>query len=260
MSDFFRQLVARHQGNADMVQPWIPPRFATETDTFVSSAISWGAMEPGLEPEPEPAARDLPSPGTMPLRPVSPPIQPHSSVLPGSTPLDSSTHLETVTSWMQQMEHNAANMSEIRVLSVPERIAPPAIVPPAVSSIAPQVASAIGTTLSTRLPIEPSERPVHPPTHSFTEPLPTPPGDTATLPARSSSPLPPFSSPLPSITPIQSSLPLLQTPTIKINIGRVEIRALPASPASPPAPRRATPVQRPALSLDAYLQQRNRRQ
>ncbi len=43
-------------------------------------------------------------------------------------------------------------------------------------------------------------------------------------------------------------------PTIRVHIGRIEIRGAPAAPAPRPAP----PRRQPALSLDQYLQRRNR--
>lgn len=46
----------------------------------------------------------------------------------------------------------------------------------------------------------------------------------------------------------------LPPPTIRITIGRVEVRAVGPSKTSPPAP---APSPRPALSLDEYLKQRN---
>jgi hypothetical protein len=44
-------------------------------------------------------------------------------------------------------------------------------------------------------------------------------------------------------------------PTVRVNIGRIEVRAITPSP--PPVPRPASALPGPVLSLDAYLKQRN---
>ena len=50
-------------------------------------------------------------------------------------------------------------------------------------------------------------------------------------------------------------------PTIRVDIGRIEVRAItPPPPMSPPAQRTAPARPGTALSLDDYLKQRNGRQ
>ena len=51
------------------------------------------------------------------------------------------------------------------------------------------------------------------------------------------------------------SVPEPPTPTVRVNIGRIEVRAI--TPPPPPVRRPATTRSAPALSLDAYLKQRN---
>jgi hypothetical protein len=72
-------------------------------------------------------------------------------------------------------------------------------------------------------------------------------------------PIPSSIEPIVPVQPIPMPMPTIQLPTVRVTIGRVEIRAVSAPAVSPPEPRRAIPVRRPALSLDAYLQQRSRR-
>ena len=71
----------------------------------------------------------------------------------------------------------------------------------------------------------------------------------AALPAPVSHKVPPTPAPLPILPPAA----IAQT-TIRVNIGRIDIRAVHTTP-SAPAPRQA-PVRRPLVSLEDYLKQR----
>jgi hypothetical protein len=52
-----------------------------------------------------------------------------------------------------------------------------------------------------------------------------------------------------------TSTPKPPAPTIRVNIGRIDVRAI--TPHPPPVRRDAPARSGPVLSLDAYLQQRN---
>ncbi len=235
MSNFFRQLVARHQGNAETVQPWIPTRFAADGGESPPSELPWGERwaETAVA-----APRSLPRQPVLPPRvgqePASPPppIQPIPSV-PTVILADTPTRIETVTRWLHQVERDSpiAQPSESMALPLAGSIAAPTV-----QSFVPVIETATPTVL----PLESPER--------------SPTLTTLVLP-----PIPSSIEPIVPVQPIPMPMPTIQLPTVRVTIGRVEIRAVSAPAVSPPEPRRAIPVRRPALSLDAYLQQRSRR-
>lgn len=234
MSNFFRQLVARHQGNAETVQPWIPTRFAAVGGESPPTGLPWGERW---------AETAVAAPQSLPLQPVllprveqepasPPPIQPLPSV-PTVTPADTPTRIETVTRWLHQVERDSpiAQPSESMALPLAGSIAAPTV---------QSFVSVIETATPTVLPLESPER--------------SPTLTTLVLP-----PIPSSIELSVPVQPIPMPMPTIQPPTVRVTIGRVEIRAISAPAVSPPEQRRAIPVRRSALSLDAYLQQRSRR-
>jgi hypothetical protein len=240
MSNFFHQLVARHQGNVESVQPWIPTRFASDGGESPATEVLWEERWAAAAP-----SRSVPPKPVFP-----PPIQAFpsaSSVAPANT----TTRIETVTRWIHQVERDSS------IANPPEPIAPahpPSIVPPTVEPSVQQSVPVSETASPTILLMESPERLPSTPT--------VPQESLRRSPTLTASVVPPSPSPIEPIAPVQPSqppLPSLQPPTVRVTIGRVEIRTVSAPAASTLEPRRTTPVRRPALSLDAYLQQRSRR-
>lgn len=257
MSDFFRQLVARHQGHAGLVQPLLPNRFGGWVDEPAAPKPPWAEVVAETVAAPGPVVT---APNLAGIEAVVPPasrvVPLNPGILPASRSVTPTSRLETVTQWIHQVEQvstvtNVSNVGAMPSLDgPPPPVQIPPVVPPALQS--PAIASS---------PLPVQDFPVERPARSLV-PEPISPDGPAPVPAPTLLPDPPSLAAIP-IAPAPSAPPPLLPPTplpiIRVTIGRVEIRANPAVPVAPPAPRRTPPSQRPALSLDAYLHQRSRR-
>jgi hypothetical protein len=244
MSDFFRQLVARHQGHVALVQPLLPNRFGEwGNEPAAEPLLGEGAAETAAVPRTVTRGPNLSSVEAV-APSVSPIVSPNPDIGPARLPVTPPSRLETVTQWIHQVERvsTVTAASDLKATQPPDtpqkppaQISPP-VMPPALQ---PQAIA------SSFLPVPNSA--VEPPARS------TAPAILPSPPSLSVIPI----APAPSTPP--PTLPPTPLPSIRVTIGRVEIRANPATTVTPPAPRRISPSQRPALSLDAYLHQRSRR-
>ncbi len=282
MSDFLQQLVARSQGRLDTVQPLIAPRFATGgwelavTEVTPAAAASSPPPVPGGTPATASSSPQTVSEGTLSPVPFSSPAstappappslsEPSSSASPPSSVLPSESPASLKPLEDRSIDPISRSAAE-GVGSLSAAPVPPPSLPPAGERIVQWFHAEIA-------PIAPAPAPpaaiAGPPGQEGAPGTPGMAGPAGPVgpggPAGTSETCSPSVTPvfgMPAISPLPSpplALPDSRpAPTVKVSIGRLEVRAV--SP-TPPAPvtKRPKPLRRPAVSLDQYLQQRSGR-
>ncbi len=243
MSDYLNNIVSRSLSVADVVQPRVPHLFeqtaaaipvdvapAPTGENAVETMIVAGEVQPSTytPPPPSPVNPEVATPFFEQFRPA--PVQ-HA---PLATPMlqEPSSPIIEVTS--RNADPEAVNESAMHARSVPER-APVTQQPRTVNHNDDRIA---GAMLPSRVgPVTQSEPSVA--VHR---------SDPVSPNTRNSS----ISQAVPAARP-QQNLVEQQLPPIKINIGRVDVRAIMPA-AAPVVSHSARP--KPALSLESYLKQR----
>ncbi|MEL7067757.1 MAG: hypothetical protein AAGN15_03780 [Cyanobacteria bacterium J06581_3] len=282
MSNFFQQLITRHQGEADIVMPLVPSPFETLNTPFDSAAFSTDDASTATDRATDTFARP---------KPVVPPTQPSIHRTPDnfSTPQPSSTATEgsiaipsvppvalpptpqpspasvvsapassrppTPSTQPSQSITNTTSPANERLETITqwiEKTVPQSMSPPT-TSISAGKSSPAPVLQSSALRSPPKDVTIPPPSRPIAEhsrsPLFSSPANISQLP------------PPPSLTPILTAPPLPPppTPTVQVAIGRIEIRATRPATSTLTPQARQTVQQRPTVSLDQYLQQQNRR-
>jgi hypothetical protein len=271
MTDYLEHLAARALGQADLVRPRLPglfepldPSEAAATEPFRAQEIerpSGRAAPVDARPEPEKSVRRSPKSASPTAAGQRPPMAD-----PGRASIASST-------------------SSARPSIEPQRDGPPAetAAPPRESPL-PAVSATEVEPLPTRQAATPragsaaSSDPGGPPSWPGPRPpaIPREPPTVAASPRGTvggpprSAPQSPIELPSPPVRPQpaqappkrsepvrgerDASSPAAPAPTIRVTIGRVDVRAL-----LQPAPRTAAPRRGSAVALDEYLKQRRER-
>jgi hypothetical protein len=255
--DFFTRLAERALGMSPLAQPVIAPAFAPEPGVPAGAgSLEWAeAFQAAGEPAASEAA-SIPAPGGPIVRqghgsdphapsaaaPVSPApsTPPAASIPPASPPADASAEPPLLGDRAPGAREtsipvSAASMEPVEPAPArePARLLVPGLRPAAQPAAAGESISG----RQARLPV-PSQAPALDL---------APPVEAGDYPARREATLP--------AQPAWSGAEAAQgPPTIRITIGRVEVRAVQSPSAAPaqPAPRPG-----PALSLEAYLKERN---
>lgn len=273
MDNFFSQLIARHQGLVSTVQPLMPSPFEA-APALIEPQIAWaGAATSPFVPEAIADKPELSEPATFNAADSQLPSSESASVrlrplqMPPPKALSSSLQSETLPTAAEPIESPAPSPLSSSLAPPPSATSPP------ISTV-----SVRAQPTSTRTRLETVTRWIKQtapasasqsagPLAAEAHILLTSPATVQTVPlAEAPSQTPPdvldFLPEAPtSLMPVLKAapVPLPPSPTVQIAIGRIEIRAS-APPATSPPPPPARPLQRqPALSLEQYLQQHNRR-
>lgn len=253
MSDFFARLAARTIEDAATVRPAIASRFAPIAAVELEESIA--SLQPHSPPKSlERTASELPAARSIAPLPVPPlaSIEPAEMTAPQITPLTSIETTETIAPIVAPIASTNQSAS-------PTAPVPPAAIEPASSGVQEAVSSVEPVTVrSTAIPT------------SSPDPIITPLNAPMLVDLSVHQPGQIHASTIEQLTierlrskqvtdsPKAASLEGLQPPapaTIRINIGRIEVRAIArsSSPARSPSP--ALPP--PQLSLEDYLRRRN---
>ena len=264
MSDFLHRLITRHQDQTNTIQPYIPPRFAAEPAPI--PAPFWNEHSTSSFTDPAFTSESQPSISVFHLPPSSPTLP----IL--ASPPASPSPLESLTRWVHQVIPAAASpVKPPHQHQASHLLSPPSPMPPPKDN---DFFEEIHGSMEGSLSASPLSRPLNPPSNLSPDPTSTqnstessPPSPVFQPSAPASQPPSPPRFPLSSpperhpLQPASASIPRPQllAPTIKVAISRLEIRATPPATSQAPAPPKPrTSLRRPALSLDAYLQQRSR--
>lgn len=220
MSDYLSHLIARSSGRAAAIQPRLLSRYESQPFPGDSKVQMQGEETMRSRPLPTPLT---PEETTDSLPAVPNPIVRATANLPVIAQPIVSESVVAESPLQPQISSSPASQP-IKLASLPEPVAPSPTASP--QSEAPQMADPVPVSMAivTRLPrLEPLPPPVSP-----------------GIP--------------PQVTPARTALPLSQpeAPTIRVTIGRIDVRAV--APPSPQPPQ-AKPV-KPNLSLSDYLKTR----
>ncbi|OUL36296.1 hypothetical protein [Nostoc sp. 106C] len=261
MADFFSRLVERSLGVSPVVQPAIAPRFSSASVSVDEANLQWN-REVENSPTPVNANPSIEVPSSQNISSVQQQFSPQPDLANNLVPGQAQQNLIITPSLLNQSIQSSFTLPVSNLKQV---------IPPMTQAIAP--AQFIAEPPNQKAILEPF-RVVKPREQILGENYPSlvmdgelanaPEifADRATVPTSKPSDrtmathqVPLAQSAVPSPFPQVATEPAAP-PTIRVSIGRVEVRAIMPTP---PAPK-ATPVRsRPAVSLDTYLQQRGRK-